>query len=122
MASRRRDIPPRSSRADAQDDPSAGERLRRGHHLGQMRRVAEAVAEDLVGAELVGIAREGEGEERPALGDLVRAVLDMVGKPERVEGADRLIQIREELLHEPGPDIETYGYGHRRLLRTSWIC
>jgi hypothetical protein len=80
-----------------------------------MGRIAEAIAEHFVGAELVGIARERKREKRPAFGDLVRAVLDMVGEPERLEGADALVQVREEALYQPRPDIETHRYGHRRL-------
>jgi hypothetical protein len=94
------------ARPDTQNHPAAGERLRGGDHLGQMGGVAKAVAEHLVAAELVGIAGERVREERPALGNAIAAVLDVIGQPQRVERCERLVEIWERLLDEPRPDVE----------------
>ena len=100
------------ARPDAEDRPAARERLRGGDHLGQVRRVAEAVAQHFVAAPLVGIAGERPDQERPALGDLVAVVLDVVREPERVEGADRPIEVWEGRRDQARPDVEADGDGH----------
>jgi len=77
-----------------------------------VRGVTEAVGKDFVTAQLVGIAREGVREERPPLGDAMAAVLDVIRQPERVERAERLVEIRKGALDEPRPDVEADGNGH----------
>jgi hypothetical protein len=65
-----------------------------------MRRVPKAVAQDFVAASLVRIPGERPGQERPALGDLVAAVLNMIREPERVERRSGLVQVRKGGVHE----------------------
>jgi len=65
-----------------------------------VRRVPKAVAQDFVAREFVRIAGQGPDQERPALGDLVAVVLDVVRKPERVERADRPVEVREGRVHK----------------------
>src|SRR4029077_20869358 len=65
-----------------------------------------AVADHLVPAELTRVSRQGPGEQRPALRDLVGPVLHVVGQPERVERGDGLVVVREGVLDEARPDVE----------------
>ena len=110
------------ARADAEHDAPAGQRLRRRDHLGEERGVPEAVAEHLVAAELVRVARERVGEEAPSLGDLVAPVLHVIGEPERVERARGPVEVGKGVLHETRPDVEADGNGIGSGLRTSSTC
>ena len=114
------------ARPDAQDDAPARQRLGGRRHLGEVRGIAEAVAQHLVAAELVRIAGQRVGEERPALRDRMRRVLDVIREPERVERVRGLVQVREGGGDEARPDIETDGDGQGALreagARTSWPC
>ncbi len=78
-----------------------------------MRWIAKAVAQDLVAAQLVRIPGQGVGQQAPALGHLVGAVLHVVGEPEGLKGTGGPVEIRKRVFHEPGPDIETDRHGHR---------
>ena len=104
------------ARADPQDDAATREHLGRRDHLREQRGIAKAIAQDLVAAELVRIATERIREQAPALGHLVAAVLHVIGKPERVERAARLIEVRERVLHQARPHVEADGHRHRCLL------
>jgi hypothetical protein len=77
-----------------------------------VRGVAKAVGENFVAAELVGIACQSVCQERPALGDAIAAVLDVIGKPERVERGERLVEVRKRMLDEPRPDVEADWNAH----------
>src|SRR6267378_474381 len=98
--------------ADAENRAAARERLRGGDHLGGVRRIAEAVTEDLVAGLLVGITRERPRQERPALGHGVAVVLHVVGQPQRVERSHRLVEVGKRRLDQARPDVEADGNGH----------
>src|SRR3989442_531737 len=101
--------------ADAEDQTAAGERLEGRSHLREVRGIAKAVAEHLVAAELVGIPSQRPGQEAPALRDVMAGVLDMVRKPEGVEGRGGAVQVRKGRLHQTRPHVEPHGHSHRSL-------
>src|SRR3989475_11852863 len=81
-------------------------------HLREVRGIAKAVAEHLVAAELVGIPSQRPGQEAPALRDVMAGVLDMVRKPEGVEGRGGAGQVRKGRLHQTRPHVEPHGHSH----------
>ena len=66
--------------------------------------------------EFVGIAGQGIGQDRPPFGHIFRPVLHMIRKPKRIKRRHGPVEIRIQLFHQAGPDIETNWNGHGILL------
>ena len=104
------------ARADPDHHPPPGERLRRRRHLGQMRGVAKAVAQHVVAHQFVRIARQRVHRHRPAFGHIMPVVLNMIGKPYRIERMDDLVEIGEKIGYMAGPRVDAHRDAHTCLL------